>query len=128
MTLPDHVHGLIFLDRQPRRVEFTKALLRFHASFDRVMILPRMLFTYWASRWRQQRRKSPSFFTPEIAEPFGDLFNRVALFRHLPTRFPLARSCIAADLKLTRKSLIVFTRLRCRIGRYWSRKMVEFHA
>ena len=39
LTLPDHVHGLISLDRSPRRVEFTKALLRLHASFDRSMIL-----------------------------------------------------------------------------------------
>ena len=39
LTLPDHVHGLISLDRSPRRVEFTKALLGLHASFDRSMIL-----------------------------------------------------------------------------------------
>ena len=35
LTLPDHVHCLISLDRSPRRVEFTKALLGFHSSFDR---------------------------------------------------------------------------------------------
>ena len=35
LPLPDHVHGLVSLDRSPRRVEFTKALLGRHASFDR---------------------------------------------------------------------------------------------
>ena len=39
LPLPDHVHCLISLDRSPRRVEFTKALLGFHSSFDRSMIL-----------------------------------------------------------------------------------------
>ena len=39
LTLPDHVHGFVSLDRSPRRVEFTKALLGLHASFDRSMIL-----------------------------------------------------------------------------------------
>ena len=39
LPLPDHVHGLISLDRSPRCVEFTKALLRLYASFDRPMIL-----------------------------------------------------------------------------------------
>ncbi len=39
LPLPDHVRGLISLDRSPRRVEFTKALLGLHASFDRSMIL-----------------------------------------------------------------------------------------
>ena len=39
LPLPDHVHGLVALDRSPRRVECTKALLRCHASFDRSMIL-----------------------------------------------------------------------------------------
>ena len=39
LPLPDHVHGLVSLDRSPRRVKFTKALLGFHASFDRTMIL-----------------------------------------------------------------------------------------
>ena len=39
LPLPDHVHGLIALDRSPRRVECTKALLCRHASFDRSMIL-----------------------------------------------------------------------------------------
>ena len=34
-----HVHGLVSLDRSPRRVEFTKALLGLHAAFDRSMIL-----------------------------------------------------------------------------------------
>ena len=38
LPLPDHVHGLGSLDRSPRRVECTKALLRRHASFDRSMI------------------------------------------------------------------------------------------
>ena len=37
LTLPDHVNCLISLDRSPRRVEFTKALLRLEASFDRPM-------------------------------------------------------------------------------------------
>ncbi len=40
LPLPDHVHGLVALDRSPRRVEFTKALLGLHASFDRSMIAP----------------------------------------------------------------------------------------
>ena len=35
LPLPDHVHGLVSLDRSPRRVECTKALLGRHASFDR---------------------------------------------------------------------------------------------
>ena len=39
LPLSDHVHGLVALDRSPRRVECTKALLRRHASFDRSMIL-----------------------------------------------------------------------------------------
>ena len=39
LPLPDHVHGLVALDRSPRRVECTKPLLGFHASFDRSMIL-----------------------------------------------------------------------------------------
>ena len=39
LPLPDHVHGLVSSDRSPRRVEFTKALLGFHSSFDRSMIL-----------------------------------------------------------------------------------------
>ena len=39
LPLPDHVHGLVALDRSPRRVEGTKALLGLHASFDRSMIL-----------------------------------------------------------------------------------------
>ena len=39
LPLPDHVHGLVALDRSPRRVECTKALLGLHASFDRSMIL-----------------------------------------------------------------------------------------
>ena len=38
LPLPDHVHGLVALDRSPRRVECTKALLGRHASFDRSMI------------------------------------------------------------------------------------------
>ena len=28
-----------------------------------------MLFKYWIGRWRQRRRRIPSFFTPEIAAP-----------------------------------------------------------
>ena len=39
LPLPDHVHCLLSLDRSPRRVEFTKALLGLHSSFDRSMIL-----------------------------------------------------------------------------------------
>ena len=39
LPLPDHVNCLISLDRSPRRVEFTKALLGFHGWFDRPMIL-----------------------------------------------------------------------------------------
>ena len=32
-----------------------------------------MLFTYWTGRWRQRRRRMPSFFTPAIAEPGAHL-------------------------------------------------------
>ena len=39
LPLPDHVHGSVSLDRSPCRVEFTKALLGLHSSFDRSMIL-----------------------------------------------------------------------------------------
>ena len=39
LPLPDHVHCLISLDCSPRRGEFTKALLGFHSSLDRPMIL-----------------------------------------------------------------------------------------
>ena len=39
LPLPDHVHGLVALDRSPRRVACTKALLGLHSSFDRSMIL-----------------------------------------------------------------------------------------
>ena len=39
LPLPDHVHDLVSLDRSPRRVEFTQALLGLHSSFDRSMIL-----------------------------------------------------------------------------------------
>ena len=39
LPLPDHVHGLVALDRSPRRVEFTKALLGLNASFSRAMIM-----------------------------------------------------------------------------------------
>ena len=39
LPLPDQVHGLVALDRSPRRVECTKPLLGLHASFDRSMIL-----------------------------------------------------------------------------------------
>ena len=31
LPLPDHVHGLVSLDRSPRHVEFTKALLGLHS-------------------------------------------------------------------------------------------------
>ena len=39
LALPDHVHGLVALDRSPRRLKLTKPLLGFHVSFDRSMIL-----------------------------------------------------------------------------------------
>ena len=39
LPLPDHVHGLVALDRSPRRLKLTKPLLGFHASFDRSVIL-----------------------------------------------------------------------------------------
>ena len=38
LPLPDHVYGLVSLDRSPRRGECTNALLGLHASFDRSMI------------------------------------------------------------------------------------------
>ena len=39
LSLPDHVYCLVSWDRSPRRVEFKKAPLGLHASFDRSMIL-----------------------------------------------------------------------------------------
>ena len=39
LSFSDHVHGLVALDRSPRRLKLTKPLLGFHASFDRSMIL-----------------------------------------------------------------------------------------
>ena len=38
LPLPDHVHGLVAVDRSPRRLKLTTPLLGFHASFDRSMI------------------------------------------------------------------------------------------
>src|SRR5664279_336081 len=39
LALPDHVHRLVSLDRSPGCLEFAKALLGLHSSFDRSMIL-----------------------------------------------------------------------------------------
>jgi hypothetical protein len=39
LPLPDHVHGLVALNRSPGCMELAKALLGLHASFDRSMIL-----------------------------------------------------------------------------------------
>ena len=51
LPLPDHVHGLVSLDRSPRRLKLAKPLLGLYSSFDRSMILLRMLFKYWTCRW-----------------------------------------------------------------------------
>ena len=56
LPLPDHVHGLVSLDRSPRRLKLAKPLLGLYSSFDRSMILLRMLFKYWTGRWRQRWR------------------------------------------------------------------------
>ena len=39
LPLADHVHRLVSRNRSPSCVELAKALLGFHASFDRSMIL-----------------------------------------------------------------------------------------
>ncbi len=39
LPLPDHVHGFVALNRSPRRLEFSKALLGIDAAFDRSVIL-----------------------------------------------------------------------------------------
>ena len=52
LPLPDHVHYLVSLDRSPRRLKLAKPLLGLYSSFDRSMILLRMLFKYWPGRWR----------------------------------------------------------------------------
>src|ERR1019366_8814298 len=39
LALPDHVHRLVALNRSPGGLEFAKALLGLHPSFDRSMIL-----------------------------------------------------------------------------------------
>ena len=69
LPLPDHVHGLVALDRSPRRLKLTKPLLGFHASFDRAMILLQDVVQVLDRPVRQRRRRSPAFFTPAIAEP-----------------------------------------------------------
>ena len=69
LPLPDHVHGLVALDRSPRRVECTKALLRCHASFDRSMIRLHDVVRVLDRSVAQRRRRIPAFFTPAIAEP-----------------------------------------------------------
>ena len=51
LPLPDHVHGLVSLDRSPRRVELTKALLGLHASFDRSMSLVQDVVQVLNMRW-----------------------------------------------------------------------------
>ena len=39
LPFPDHVHGFVALNRSPRRLEFSKALLGVDAAFDRSVIL-----------------------------------------------------------------------------------------
>ena len=39
LSLPDHVHRLITLNRPPRRLEFSKFLLGVDAAFDRSVVL-----------------------------------------------------------------------------------------
>ena len=69
LTLPDHVHGLISLDRSPRCVEFTKALLGLHASFDRPMILLQDVVQVLDRSVAATAAEDSFLLTPEIAEP-----------------------------------------------------------
>jgi len=39
LSLPDHVHRLISLNRSPRRLEFSESLLGVHTPFDGSMVL-----------------------------------------------------------------------------------------
>jgi hypothetical protein len=39
LPLPDHVHGLIALNRSPGRLEFSEALLGVDPTFNRAMVL-----------------------------------------------------------------------------------------
>ena len=69
LPLPDHVHGLVSSDRSPRRVEFTKALLRLHSSFDRSMILLQDVVQVLDRAVAATASQDSNPFTPEIAEP-----------------------------------------------------------
>ena len=39
LSLPDHVHRLVSLNRSPRRLEFSESLLGVHTPFDGSMVL-----------------------------------------------------------------------------------------
>jgi len=39
LSLQDHVHRLVSLNRSPRRLEFSESLLCVHTAFDRSMVL-----------------------------------------------------------------------------------------
>ena len=69
LPLPDHVHGLVSSDRSLRRVEFTKALLRLHSSFDRSMILLQDVVQVLDRAVAATASQDSNPFTPEIAEP-----------------------------------------------------------
>jgi hypothetical protein len=68
LSLPNHVHRLIALNRSSRGLELMKPLLSVHSSFDRAMVLM-MFFRYWMGRWRHRLRSVPSFFMSAMAEP-----------------------------------------------------------
>ena len=69
LPLPDHVHGLVSRNRSPRRVEFTKALLGLHASFDRSMILLQNVVQVLNKPVAATASQDSFLFTPEIAAP-----------------------------------------------------------
>ena len=69
LSLSDHVYGLVTLDRSSRCLKLAKPLLGFHASFDRSVILLHDVVHVLDRPVATTRRRMPSFFTPEIAEP-----------------------------------------------------------